>query len=81
MGDPGGFSGGGGEGLEGANRFVKKIGGKISKIGNIGSKSQKKNRFFFFLIGTALELTLNPFKTKKSLRKSQKLAKSRKNRR
>ena len=72
MGDPwvnGGFRGGG-EGLEGANRKKKKIGGKISKIG-------KKIRFFS--IGTALEQTLNPFKTKKSLRKSHKSAKSRKN--
>ena len=45
----------GGEGLEGANRKEK----------------SGKNQKFIFSIGTALELTLNLFKTEKSLRKSQ----------
>ena len=61
MGDPwetGGFRGG--EGLEGANRKKKNQ-----------RKNQEKTMFFFSIGGTALELTLNFFKTKKSLRKSK----------
>ena len=66
MGNPwgiGSFRGGGEESLVGAiNKYRKKFGGKILKIG-------KKIGTFFFSVETALEMTLNLFKTKKSLKK------------